>query len=99
MRVYISGKITGLDLAEARKQFTEAEGIIRQRLGEEVEVINPMKEVPYVEGKTWEEYMKDDIKLLMECNMIYMIEGWKTSKGANIEFNLAVSLGYLVLTQ
>lgn len=90
MKIYISGKITGRDLEEARKQFDKAE---QYWISQGIEVVNPMKEVPAEDGKPWDYYMRRDIKLLMDCDAIYMMDGWKTSRGAKIEKYIAEQLG------
>lgn len=49
--------------------------------------------------ETWEDYMKQAITQLMKCNAIVMLEGWEKSRGANIEFDLALKLGMLVICE
>ena len=36
--------------------------------------------------------MKADIKLFMECDTIYILKDWTGSKGARIEYQIAVLL-------
>jgi hypothetical protein len=43
---------------------------------------------------TWADYMRLGISGLMRCNAIATLDGWWTSKGANIEQTLAANLGY-----
>lgn len=43
--------------------------------------------------------MKADIKLLMDCDAIYLLKGWEDSKGARIEKELAESLGYRIIKE
>lgn len=88
-KIYISGKISGLDENEAFKMFEEAE-ITMSALG--FEVVNPMK-LPHNHDKTWLSYMREDVKALVDCDAIYMLPNWTDSKGALAEFRLAVSLG------
>jgi hypothetical protein len=40
-----------------------------------------------------------DIRTLLECDGIYMLDNWWDSRGARIEHTIAVGLGYLVLYQ
>lgn len=95
MKVYISGKITGLPFEEVEGNFCNAQN----RLEEEgFEVVNPLNNGLLADDK-WQNHMKADIKLLMECNTIYLLSNWKESRGATIERNLAVSLGYDVIEQ
>lgn len=98
MKVYISGKITGLDYIEAQENFKTAENYIVDALGV-TEIINPMSAVPYVKGKGWKEYMVEDIKLLLECHVIFMLNNWRSSKGARIELGIAVEMGMDVIFQ
>lgn len=88
MKVYISGPITGLPYEEVEKAFSEAE----TRLQEQgYEVVNPLNNGLPRES-TWNEHMRADLKLLLDCDAIYMLDGWTNSKGAEIEFNLAFDL-------
>ena len=40
----------------------------------------------------WVYYMKEAIKLLMDADCIYMLEGWEASKGALLERDLSKEL-------
>lgn len=91
--IYISGKITGLDLSEALAKFKAAEYIIREQGGDPV---NPMEIVEAEEGKEWEDYMREDIIILMNCTEIYMLDNWTDSRGAKIEHALAKTLKYKI---
>lgn len=86
-KVYISGPISA-NVEQAAIQFTIAE----QRLKlEGHEVINPMK-LPHNHDKSWESYMREDIKAMMECDMVYFLKDWLESKGARLEYLLASEL-------
>jgi hypothetical protein len=82
MRVYISGKITGLPLEEAEKNFSDAE---KQIIKDGHIPVNPMKIKPYDPSLTWEDYMIANLEELFKCDAIYMIDGWIESRGARIE--------------
>jgi hypothetical protein len=97
-RIYISGKISGLDILEAARNFQEAESYLIINY-ENIDVVNPMRESPYEKDKTWEQYMLEDINLLFSCDSIFMLENWKSSKGARIEHNIAVEMGKIILYQ
>lgn len=90
MKIYISGKITGLDLEQAKKNFEDVEKLIIL-LGHEP--INPMKVLEYDPKLTWEDYMLADIRALFGCDAIFMQENWKDSRGARIERSIAFELG------
>lgn len=86
-KIYLSGKITGLELSDAQKLFENAE----KEMSQFYDVVNPMK-LRHDHDQTWESYMKEDIKAMMDCQFICMLPNWEQSKGAKIEKDLAESL-------
>lgn len=89
-RVYIAGKVTGLDIDEYRKNFAEAVEFAKLYFG--VEVVNPI--LLGGEEYTWQENMKFCIAELMKCDTVVFIPGWETSRGAQLEYKIAKELGY-----
>jgi hypothetical protein len=90
-RVYVAGPMTGIaDLNYP--EFNRASQYLRE-LGYHVE--NPAENTPPACG-SWEGYMRLAIAQLVTCDEIHMLRGWKGSKGARIEHNLAADLGLLV---
>lgn len=53
--------------------------------------VNPMA-LPHDHGKTWSEYMREDIIALMACNAVIALPGWESSEGANLEIQIALAL-------
>jgi hypothetical protein len=94
MKIYISGKITGENMDYARTRFENA---ANKFIENGHEVINPFDINEYDPFKTWEMYMKEDIKALVDCDAIRMLRGWHKSKGAKLEFYIAVKLGLTIL--
>lgn len=90
--IYISGGITGIDDAEER--FENAAKQLKL-LGFD-KVINPIIE-QYIGVFTYDEWIEHGIWLLDKCDAIYMMKGWKESKGAKIEYIYACGKGLLVL--
>lgn len=87
-KIYISGPISGLPLETVCNNFTNAEV---ELLEQGYEPVNPFNNgLPTT--ATWEEHMRADLKLLLDCDAIYMLEGWEKSRGARIEYALAVDL-------
>ena len=41
----------------------------------------------------WDEWLKTDLYWLSRCDAIHMVEGWRESKGAQLEYLVAQSLG------
>lgn len=90
--IYISGPMTGLpDLNFPA--FNAAARMLRD-LGHDVR--NPA-EVGEEPGKSWEDYMRKDLRLLCDCTHIYLLPGWEKSKGAHLELHIAHRLGMEVM--
>ena len=91
MKVYISGPISGSPTYP--QSFEKAAEYLRD-LGNEV--VDPTTiDTPcgrQIHGTTWNYYMREGIKLLMDCDRIYMLEGWENSEGARLEQLIALQL-------
>ena len=90
MKVYISGPISG---ATAYRQSFEKAVEYLKHLGYDVvdpSIIDPPNKDTIFES--WDYYMREAIKLMMDCDRIYMLEGWEESYGAKIEHMLAKEL-------
>ncbi|MGE0294919.1 MAG: DUF4406 domain-containing protein [Hyphomonadaceae bacterium] len=96
MKIYISGKISGLDYDDAFDSFSEAEDWV---LIHGHEAVNPMKKVSEQQGFTWEQYMLEDIAILFACDGIFMLRNWQDSKGARIERAICEVLGKAIFYQ
>ena len=89
MKIYISGKITGLPLPEVRQRFADAAALL-DAIG--FEAVNPLNN-GLEAGAGWKEHMTADIRMLLDCDAIYMMDNWIGSKGASIEYDAATRLG------
>lgn len=87
MRLYISGKMSGLEdhglaaFNEAAAQLTQAG----------FDVINPAEHG--VGEQTWEQYLRRDLRWLLDCDHVATLLGWTTSRGAKLEVHVARELG------
>ena len=90
--LYVSGGMSGLpDLN--RPAFNKAAKALRKK---GYQVVNP-PELDYNEPKrSWEDCLKRDIKHLMKCKEIATLQGWKKSRGANLEVYIGKALKYPV---
>ena len=93
MKVYISGKISGTDLTYTRKRFSDVADKL-QALGHEV--INPLCN-GLSETDPWEDHIAKDIINLIDCEGIYMLQGWEDSQGARIEHAIAKEIELKVM--
>ena len=89
-RVYLSGPITGMR-DKNRKAFAKAAEVLRKTFNVE-RVINPHDIV--LEGSpTWEDHMKADIREMLTCDTVVLLDGWSESRGAKLEEYVARRLG------
>jgi hypothetical protein len=90
MKIYISGKITGLEHEVAKMYFKVVEDKLRDAGHTPM---NPMELVPYHAENKYEDYMAEDVRILLACEAILMLENWRDSKGARIEHFIAHEFG------
>ena len=98
MKIYLSGKITGLDKEVYTRQFERAETFYKTsgfdvinpvKIGEEILKQNP--------SATWEDFMQKDLEALKTCTHIALLEGWEESKGAKMEKAEAEKMGVEIM--
>lgn len=97
-KVYICGKITGLEPNVVWDKFFKAEELMKS-FG--LEVVNPLRvhginslEDYYAhEKREWHMYLREDIAELVKCGRLYAMKCWVHSDGAKLELHIAESLG------
>tara|TARA_R110000796_G_C14381232_1_gene415256 strand:- start:29 stop:316 length:288 start_codon:yes stop_codon:yes gene_type:complete len=92
--IYISGRITGIE-NQAPFLFKAAE---RELIEQGWEVINPLT-INHAENSEWIDYMRTDIKALVDCDAIFMLSNYTQSNGAIIELAIANMLKFKVIFQ
>jgi len=92
MKVYLAGKISGLNLQDVFVKFNTAEFILKR---DGHTVVNPLRLVS--QKWTWEKCMKACIAELIKCDAIYLLPDWHESKGARLEFHIAQELKLKVI--
>lgn len=55
-------------------------------------VVNPADH-GNVNGAEWADYLRFDLANLTRCESIYLLPGWSNSKGARLEYHVALQLG------
>ena len=93
-RIFISGKISGLELREAMLNFEKAQMILENS---GYEVINPFEIKGWKVGLLWNDYMNLCIPELLKCQAIYMLSNCGQSRGSRIERAIALELGLKVI--
>jgi len=88
MTTYISGPIT--NIPNGNKEAFEAAEKYLLSLG--YLPVNP-HDLPHNHDRSWESYMREDLKAMLDCEAILILPGWESSRGATIEANLARTLG------
>ena len=91
--VYVAGKVTGIEDI-AIPMFFEAERFLLLKYG--CKVLNPVRNNPG--GTNWTQCMRHCVKLVERANIIVLLPTWdKESRGAQIEYDLALMHGHLIL--
>lgn len=91
--LYVSGPMSSHPEDFNFPAFNEAAERLR---AEGWEVVNPADK-GIVDGWEWEDYLRYDIKQICDCDAVYMLKGWPSSRGARLERKVAESLGLEVL--
>ena len=101
-RIYISIPISGHDIEEVKAKAID----ISERLLWDVfelkkgrnrpDVITPF-DVCHEPDKPYSYYMGKDIEALLECDAIFLCEGWQNSKGCMAEFEVARIYGKKIM--
>jgi DNA-binding transcriptional regulator YdaS (Cro superfamily) len=91
-RIYIAGPMTGYP--ELNHPAFHAEAARLRAAG--LNVVCPA-EVTLDGNPTWFDYMRADLRLMMQCSTICLLPGWRRSKGARIEWFIAKCLGFEVM--
>jgi len=93
MKIYLSGKITGLTEDEREKNFNKAQlDTIMYLLKKNDNIykgehyINPLHIKPLFGIKKWLFHMIADIRELKKCDAISFQTNWLNSKGAVVEY-------------
>lgn len=92
-KCYIAGKIGDLPEAEYRAKFRKAE-IAVTILG--YEPVNPCT-LPNEHDHQPGSYLREAIRAMLLCDVVYALADWTDSPGARIEVQLAKDLGMPVI--
>lgn len=103
MKVYISGPITGVPREVYRANFANAADTLLE-MG--FTPVNPTLQLPDYEEcgcpqdptnkHEWSCYMRQDIVMMLDSDIILMLPGWEKSHGARLELAVAAACGLRV---
>jgi hypothetical protein len=90
-RVYIAGPMTGLP----DHNFPAFHAMAAQLRAQGLDAVNPA-EINAGKDGAWADYMRADIAQLVTCDSLMLLPGWERSRGAKLEFRIAVELGMTI---
>jgi|SRR5690606_36031755 len=96
-RIYLSGKITGLDEKVSKLLFKYAELEV-QTVFPDFAIVNPWQ-ITHKHDATYTDFVVRDIEELFACKAIYMLNNWTDSRGARIEHFIAKEMGLEIYYQ
>lgn len=94
-KIYISGGISGYPLEERRAVFARAEEELRSR---GYAPVNPFNNGVSL-GAPYGDHMRTDLCMLLDCDGIYMLRGWESSRGACLERAVAEACGLSIMDE
>lgn len=91
-RWYLGGPMTGYDEFNY-PAFAHAEEFLTNEWGLKIRSAHKV-DMTGVENPEWDDYMKRTVRMLLECDGAIFLQGWPQSKGARVEMDVAIDLGY-----
>jgi hypothetical protein len=93
--IYIAGKVTGLPPEETAAKFAAAADYWAEN---GCHPINPVVLVNNIHAD-WEMAMRKCIGALLDCQAIYLLPDWQTSRGTRLEILIANAIGIDIILQ
>jgi nucleoside 2-deoxyribosyltransferase len=90
MKYYLAGPMTGID----KFNFPAFEKAAKKLRAQGLEIVSP-HEIDHGEteetrgSKDYWIYVKADLKAMLECDAIILLDGWRQSRGCQFEVKLA----------
>ncbi len=86
MKIYIAGKISGLNRDDVIKKFEAAQKYLVAK-GHQVFIPSIL---PAYEEVSHEDYLHICYAIIDVCDAIYMLSDWQQSEGARLEYEYAI---------
>lgn len=87
--IYISGPMRGLPDFNYPLFAATAKTLRHQGF----HVLNPAENFEGDQDREIPEYMRADIKMMLQASMVFMLPGWQDSEGSRLEYLIAKALG------
>lgn len=97
MKVFVSGKIRGLDQDKVRSNFAKVEEQLRQMGSEVVNPITLMADLPDETKNNESRLLLYLLTELSHCEAIWMMEGWRADNAASCQYHFAKTAGMKVM--
>lgn len=91
LKAYVCGPMTDCHDFN-RDSFVKGAEIVESYGYEAITPVDIDSQVDH-EGWEWSDYLRADLKVLTDCDVIALLPGWEESKGANLEYDTATRLG------
>lgn len=92
-KIYIAGKVTGLERSVVEKNFNTLKEYFTQK---GFDVVSPI-DIVTDPATEWKTAMKICIAALMDCDFIYMMNNSLRSRGARLELQIASAMGLSIV--
>lgn len=84
-RIYLAGPMSGIKDFNFPAFHERADSLAAQGY----DVVNP---ATHGDVESWDFYIRKDLKLLLDCDAVAVLPGWRASKGASLEVHVARTL-------
>ncbi len=91
-KIYLSGPMTGLPNLNFPAFHAEAARLRTRGF----EVVNPA-ELHKDPGANWHACLRTDLKAMLDCDGLVLLDGWQRSAGAHLEIHVAHRVGLSIL--
>ena len=95
MKVYISLPITGKDLQEQKRH---ADDVATFLLTAGFTPVNPFNN-GLNDGAPYEEHMREDLKMMLGCEAVFLCKVWTRSRGCLLEREAAKGCGLTIVSE
>ena len=95
MKVYISLPVTGKDLEQQKRYALDIAAFLLE-LG--ATPVLPFGKPGVPDDAPYETHIREDLKLMLDCDAIYLCHGWSQSTGCVLEYDVASMCGLGLIT-